>query len=55
MLKILYFSGAHQISTGIKPFYERGRKRTHLLAGVAVSGNLLAGEATGAHLTGAHG
>ena len=62
MLKILCFSGGHQffqISPGIKSLYDWGRKHIHLLAGEAkfgtgeaISGNLLAGEATGTHFTG---
>ena len=61
MLKILCFSEGHhffQVPTGIKSLYDRGRKHFHLLpeeikhgTGEEISANLLAGEATGAHLT----
>ena len=65
MLKILYFSGCHQIfqiSPGIKSRYGRGRKLSHLLAGgggggaefgtgEAISANLSTGEAIWAYLT----
>ena len=61
MLKILYFSGGHQIfqkSPEIKSRYDRGRKLIQLLAGEAelgtgeaISASLSTGEATWAHLT----
>ena len=61
MLKIICFSGDHQffqISPGIRSLYERGKEPINLLAGEALFGtgvaileNLLAGEATRAHLT----
>ena len=64
-LKILYFSGGHQvfqISPGLKSLYDRGKKLINLLAGkaqlgigVAISENISTGEATGAHLTWALG
>ena len=48
------------MSPAIKSLYDRDRKLIHILAGetyfgpgVAISGNLSTGEATGAHLTGA--
>ena len=65
MLKILCSSGSHQsfqIPPGIKSIYDLGKKHIHLLAGEAklrngevISANLLAGEATGVHLTGVLG
>ena len=63
MLKKLYFGVGYQIfqiSPGVKSLYHRGRKLVHLLAaekkfgtGEIISANLSAGEASGAHLTGA--
>ena len=65
LIKILYFSGnqhSFHNSPRIKSHYDRGQKLFHLLAGEGcfrtgetVSANLLTGEATGAHLTGALG
>ena len=61
MLKILFIRRGpqfFQISPGIKSLYHWGRKRIHLNAekaqfgaGETISTNLLAGEATGVHLT----
>ena len=65
MTKILCFSESHhffKVPTGIKSLYDQGSKHIHLLpeetkyrTGEAISANLLAGEATGVHLTGALG
>ena len=65
MLKIFFFIGGHKfflISPGIKLLHDRGTKPIHLFVGEAkfgtgetISANLLTGEATGEHLTGALG